>query len=117
MAYLRQDKRTYKWFVVYRWNDAQHNKSCGTTSRKDAAVICSRVEDTECRFRVIALMYEECLCCNLQSDPANVVQQNNQIGRSDNLAEKSDRDSHYDDAIDLILDIFQAVNLSVVPVT
>jgi len=46
VAYLRQDKRTQKWFVCYRWNNAQHNKSCGTTKRSEAEVVCSRVGDT-----------------------------------------------------------------------
>jgi len=46
VAYLRQDKRTQKWFVCYRWNNAQHNKSCGTTIRSKAEVVCSRVGDT-----------------------------------------------------------------------
>jgi len=46
VAYLRQDKRTLKWFVCYRWNNAQHNKSCGTTKRSEAALICSRVKGT-----------------------------------------------------------------------
>ena len=46
MAYLRKDKRTHKWFVCFRWDKAQHNKSCGTTKRKEADLICSRVKDT-----------------------------------------------------------------------
>jgi len=46
VAYLRHDKRTNKWFVCYRWNNAQHNKSCGTTKHSEADVIRSRVEDT-----------------------------------------------------------------------
>lgn len=46
MAYLRKDRRTNIWFVCFRWNKSQHNKSCCTTKRSDAAAICSRVKET-----------------------------------------------------------------------
>lgn len=46
VAYLRKDNRTGNWFVCFRWNNAQHNKSCSTTKRSEADLIRLRVKDT-----------------------------------------------------------------------
>jgi len=46
VASLRLDQRTNKWFVCFRWDNAQYNKSCSTTKRSEAALICSRIDDT-----------------------------------------------------------------------
>jgi len=46
VAYLRQDKRTQRWFVCFRWNNAQHNKGCGTKNLSEANIICARVRET-----------------------------------------------------------------------